>query len=1216
VEAVLFVRDFLAGQQIFRGDRAPQAPLISVILPTYRRCQGGLLRRAIDSVLTQSFTDFELIVMDDGSTDGSAELIEQLRQRDPRIIHVRHEKNCGLPGLRVNEGLELARGTYLAFQFDDDLWRSTALATLVRAIQQHDSPCIVVGKTEVRSPNGDCTIPVVELNLMSLYEQNRFANNSVLMPKSLVERYGMYDCHIAMRRLCDWDLWLRHVKHVPFVVVDKVIAEVEEYTPGAIGVTVPWDLSLFRYLHDIPRNQLLTPATWRSYQVDALRIGDVEIAKDYRRRVYEEQLVPYYARFRAAFPQIDGFRASLPQPVKTVVHTKNSYDITIDVAFNHYDQLASQRGSYKSHFQIVSQIDPRWPREADALLLVRVVEDGGKELLEQALTLGIPIGYYLDDDLFTFYQFGPQFNYIAPGTPYYKTLTESVEAADVVWVTNRFIAESVAPYNPRILYHGSCVPPEWLPQTIAPRDATQPLRIGYVGSAYRKDEFAYIWDALRRLSLKHRDKLHFEFWGLDVSTLPTLASPTKQVPFTFNYSEYIARLRAARFDVLLCPLLDHPRPRLGKYLIKYFETAVAGALGIFSDVPPYESLPDRLACRKVANTVEAWQQVLEEVIAMPPADFDRLRWRCVQHVREEHTTPAQIERHEAAWRATELHGRTRARRHADGRPRVLYVFHSAYLGGAELQLWHRARSVRGYGIEPIIVLPQVCTGTTEAEQLAQQLGMEEIQLEFASYSCFDHPKSPTEFSSAEERTAVHVLLNHCQPALVHTATFIPTFGQVCQELGIPHVASLYQVDESDTPPDQSLPLPHCTVNHSDSIRYARWWANALGSEWFCGRVVPEEYFTFGLRRFLVHADDRKSSALGNPVRIVMAGTLQERKRQAEAIEAIGRLQQEGIACQLDLYGYTHFFPAYHQRCLDLIARWRLQNQVMFHGFTNQLTAIFTEADVLLSPSTSESFPGSIGEAMAAGVLVVATPVGGIPELIIDGETGILCAGAEVEALVDGIRRAVTLSTERYYRVVEAARRVARSECHPHRAVNDLLTMYLRALEITSRAVPTEERATRPVQASALVAPLEQSNIVETINNHALGYEPLIGTLRYHLTPQRPHWKGIRISMLTPLPEAQGSLAFRVSMPNGILAREGEVFFVAKNEATWVKLEFPEITHANGQLFVLDLWLKASHQRKVGLLEAKHRRSRIRRTARLVGLSAAKDTLYAQLLYAR
>src|ERR1051326_5380041 len=109
---MLQVKDFLTNQTVLRSAHAPTDPLVSVILPTYRRYRSGLLRRALESVLTQTFEDFEFLVIDDGSTGGPAALIEQLRPRDPRVVHVRHERNSGIHSVRLNEGIELARGQY------------------------------------------------------------------------------------------------------------------------------------------------------------------------------------------------------------------------------------------------------------------------------------------------------------------------------------------------------------------------------------------------------------------------------------------------------------------------------------------------------------------------------------------------------------------------------------------------------------------------------------------------------------------------------------------------------------------------------------------------------------------------------------------------------------------------------------------------------------------------------------------------------------------------------------------------------------------------------------------------------------------------------------------------------------------------------------------------------------------------------------------------
>ncbi len=295
---MIFVRDFLGDQQLFRAAGASAAPLVSVIMPTYRRCSDGRLQRAIASVLDQNMEDFELLVIDDGSTDGTREVVLALQASDPRILYVRHEANCGLPALRVDEGIELSRGTLVAFQFDDDRWQPGTLDALVRAADTHPQPAIVCGTAVLHFPDGRrWTLPgTTPVNAEELEPGNFLANNSVLVPRVMFDRYGMYDPHLAMRRLCDWDLWRRFVRHVPFVAIEHVVSEVHVASDdAALGVTVPMDLPLFRHFSAIARGDCLTPARWREWQVDATEIGEIAIPEELRQRFVEQQLLPYAA---------------------------------------------------------------------------------------------------------------------------------------------------------------------------------------------------------------------------------------------------------------------------------------------------------------------------------------------------------------------------------------------------------------------------------------------------------------------------------------------------------------------------------------------------------------------------------------------------------------------------------------------------------------------------------------------------------------------------------------------------------------------------------------------------------------------------------------------------------------------------------------------------------------------------------------------------------
>lgn len=1213
---MIFVRDFLFDQQVLISPSANPSPKVSIILPTYCRCKEGLLERSIKSVLAQRFTDFELLIMDDGSTDGSADLIERYRAKDPRIIHVRHEQNSGLPGLRVNEGIELARGEYLAFQFDDDVWLENALQDLVSEAQRHPEPVVVVGRAQMNTRLGKASIPPANVELVDLMVNNRFANNSVLFPRHLVNTLGMYDPHIGMRRLTDWDLWLRYYRRVPFVIIDRIVANVYESNVGAIGVTVPWDLSLFRYIHNIPRDHLLTLQSWRDYPVDGLNIGGVEVKGEIRRRLYEDQIVPFYFKHRHQFPNLGSFPATLlPSPRKYFLYTKQSYDVCNDVTITHYDRQAHQRGSFKGYYQPLDEVTSNWVREADLALLMRSVEDKALEISAQAQASGRPLGLYLDDDLFTFHEYGPTFDYLAPGRPLYRNLAELASQADAILVTNDFIARSASVHNPRIIPHNNTVPDEYLPAQPHPRGA--PLRIGYAGTGYRIEEFRLLWDAFVRISQEYGEQICFEFWGIDISDLPALASPVVQRPFTFSYLYYLDELKKSGFDIMVSPLLEQPRPRLGKSLIKYYETAVAGALGIFSDSPQYAALLHGVTCLKARNEPESWYQALKDAIEMSSADFDRLRSNCLAHVREEYSASAQIDLHEAALRALEFHGKTRAGRHADGRPRVVYVLHSAHYGGAEIQLWRRLRLMKRYGIQPVVVIPAVLKDTENGRRLKDAMALEGIELEAVEYTCFTEPRSPTEFFSALEHSQIEALLKKHSPVLVHTVTFIPSFGQVCLKMGIPHVATLYAVQDDFAWQGDAPGFVHCSLVQSDCLRYAKRWGELLQTPYVCSRdVAPESAFKLGQRRAFQNYEIDRDNAPVKPLKLVVTGTFQARKQQLETILAAGRLKKEGYKFRLDFYGYTHFFPEYLQQCQMAIQSWDLHDVVAIHEFSEAIEQILEDADILLSLSTYESFPGSIKDAMAAGVFVVATPVGGVAELIINGVSGLLCKGTSVEDLVEGMRRALDLTPEQRRRIAEQARHVARLELHPHRAANDLFRMYNMALDAMAEG---KSISASPSISPALPAERHTRARIKAPAGPPVGLMPIGAGVLYTLTPEQPQWNGLDVLFETNSRPTTGQLQLKVFTQSGDLLRTATRDVNNLREAGWLELRFPSIQNAAGQTFNLELkFISASPGALVSLYESSPPKPwlvrALNRILRKAGFRLRGGQLHCQLWY--
>ncbi len=130
--------------------------------------------------------------------------------------------------------------------------------------------------------------------------------------------------------------------------------------------------------------------------------------------------------------------------------------------------------------------------------------------------------------------------------------------------------------------------------------------------------------------------------------------------------------------------------------------------------------------------------------------------------------------------------------------------------------------------------------------------------------------------------------------------------------------------------------------------------------------------------------------------------------------------------------------------LSNINRWLPSGAARSPGADRE-AADLREADVLLCVAPAGGLPAALGEAMAAGVLVVATPADGVQELIVDGISGILCPGPSEADIREGLRCAAGLSGEDRARIAAQVRRVALSEFHPHRAAHDLFAAYTLAI---------------------------------------------------------------------------------------------------------------------------------------------------------------------------
>ena len=201
-------------------------PAVSVVISTYNR--KNKLERALRSVSNQTFKDIEIMVVDNASTDGTAEML--LSIQDPRVRVIWHDTNKGGPAAR-NAGIRQARASLIALLDDDDAWMSEKLARQVEKIRQAPG---VVGLVYVGSEIYDeLAHRVLRVNRPcyrgQVYQRLLLSTilssvSSVLVKRECFARAGLFDEELTSCQ--DWDMWLRIARHFEFDFVDETLVRI------------------------------------------------------------------------------------------------------------------------------------------------------------------------------------------------------------------------------------------------------------------------------------------------------------------------------------------------------------------------------------------------------------------------------------------------------------------------------------------------------------------------------------------------------------------------------------------------------------------------------------------------------------------------------------------------------------------------------------------------------------------------------------------------------------------------------------------------------------------------------------------------------------------------------------------------------------------------------------------------------------------------------
>ena len=268
------VSDITSGARLICPGRIYRTPKVSIVTPTYCRNTEGLLAKCLESAMAQTFEDFEHIIIDDGSSDGSEFTIRDAAFRDDRIVYVRHDRNSGLPAVRTNDGIMRARGEAVAFLFDDNIFQPDFIEAAWNALQASGADAVHANVHMYAKDGKDFTLGGWPLTLELLRNLNTIPNGGVMVRRSFFDKYGLYDPHILMRRICDWDLWLRALAlGARFCYLDRIAAvEYGLQSENSIGNTIAWDVKMAcAYMLDetcfVERTRRLRPEAIGDYDV-------------------------------------------------------------------------------------------------------------------------------------------------------------------------------------------------------------------------------------------------------------------------------------------------------------------------------------------------------------------------------------------------------------------------------------------------------------------------------------------------------------------------------------------------------------------------------------------------------------------------------------------------------------------------------------------------------------------------------------------------------------------------------------------------------------------------------------------------------------------------------------------------------------------------------------------------------------------------------------
>lgn len=317
---------------------------------------------------------------------------------------------------------------------------------------------------------------------------------------------------------------------------------------------------------------------------------------------------------------------------------------------------------------------------------------------------------------------------------------------------------------------------------------------------------------------------------------------------------------------------------------------------------------------------------------------------------------------------------------------MYFMDNSQILGGAAHTLLRQAELMHLAGHDVVVVVDHIGDGQYEAYMtFCLQRNIETMRL-------------PMHVVSQPEDINIPFVLEHFKdtqkkieeekPDILHSVQINTVAELVARELNIPHIMDIYQALPDFFKTDYMNIFPKYHI--CDSKYYADMWEKYFHTDSVCIRTVADR-------------GKRNNNCLGTDqvIKCICVGAVYKQKNQLAVIMACHKAIRNGIRLSLSVYGNYAGNP-YGEECIEYIQAHALESYIELKGFCDNMPEVYQESDVLICGSTRESYPNVISEALANALVVISTPVAGVPEVIQDRQNGYLCKGYTSDAIYEKI----------------------------------------------------------------------------------------------------------------------------------------------------------------------------------------------------------------------